>query len=87
MARQPNAGRDIESDILRSLVDGPMTVPEMEDELHVSQSTLRDHMRRLLQRGWSETVRPKVFGASPHALTPEGRRVAEARGLTGRAEG
>lgn len=98
MAVQPNHGRDIETDILRVLAEGPATIQEVRCWLigahpvggPPARSTVARHLvaltqpppeRRLVRLASSGRRRGAVF-----ALTDEGRRVAEARGLTRRAD-
>lgn len=100
MARQPNHGRDIESEILRVLAEAEavanddlgMAVQHIEARLPgYAMSTLLDALSDL----WDRRPAPPVhatgytmgdYEITFYALTEEGRRVAEARGLVRRAE-
>lgn len=102
MATQPNAGRDIETDILRVLAEAHLsggallTVREIRDAMGppaVSTTTIRSHCRGMSQwygrrpfpqRPWvMESDGPP---ARCYAITDEGLRVAEARGLARKAD-
>lgn len=104
MARQPNAGRDIESDILRVLArnetetaerpyrkpirEGSMTTREIREALPlppVSATGVRSNLYVMTRRGLVEE-RGRTSQSSTYALTDEGRRVAETRGLVRGAE-
>lgn len=91
MSTQPNAGRDVETDILRVLAeaDGPVpyeTVRSLLPEPLPTPRAATEAMMLADRKGWLLRT-PPSGGRASWSLTDEGHRVAEARGLARRAEG
>lgn len=87
MATQPNAGRDIESDILRVLAERT-EMSGLGFRRHVG-GTPRIVMNMVIhmERTGMLAVRSDAHGRRHWSLADRGHRVAEARGLARRGEG